>query len=115
MIKWPPNKAWTCTSKRNGFRHFVAINYGGEGIKRWVLMVSVLDGKVRFIVDWIELIDVSKWQSGWMQLSREEANSPMNAVSSEEIHKNQTCLHPSIDSGLLAPLRESFVRPWLYD
>ena len=40
---WPPVKAWTSTSYQNGQVHFVAINYGGKLLDRWVILMSVLD------------------------------------------------------------------------
>ena len=59
-MNWPPNKAWTSESSINGFHHFVAFNYGGNGNNRWVNMVSVLDGNVCFRIAWPELTNDSK-------------------------------------------------------
>ena len=60
VMEWPPNKAWTSTTLRQGFRHFVAINYGGTDKDRWVSLVSVLDANSRFRVSWDEMKDVTK-------------------------------------------------------
>ena len=49
---WPPNKAWTSTKLIVGYRHFVAINYGGKSRNRWVQLVSVLDGRARLKLAW---------------------------------------------------------------
>ena len=109
-MQWPPIKSWTSRSSRKGFRHFVAINYGGTGEKRWVLFVAVLDGKCRFLVKWRELNDSSQWISGWLKLSREEAN-PLSKDRAEH-DATQVCLHASQDSGLLIPSGEPKIRPW---
>ena len=114
-MRWPPNKSWTSTSLRKGFRHFVAINYGGKGPDRWVLLVSVLDGKSRFRVPWVELKDISKWHTGWLPMSRDEANPIDNKYHYSEENdstSNQTCLHASRDSGLLIPSSIKNPRPW---
>lgn len=113
-MRWPPNKAWTSTTPRKGFRHFVAINYGGRGKDRWVSMVSVLDSQSCFCIRWDELKDKTKWISGWMQLSRDEAISNSSLDLLEETD-NKSCLHPSSDSGLSIPLEEGIVRPWFLD
>ena len=115
-MQWPPNKAWTSTTLRVGFRHFVAINYGGKGVERWVQLVSVLEGKARLKVLWKELKDNSKWKTGWLQLPRDEAN-PENycqeLITEDELKK--TCLHPSKDSGLTIPYHREDNRPWFED
>ncbi len=114
-MKWPPCKSWTSTSLQKGFRHFVAINYGGQGKQRWVLLVSVLDGNARCVVSWSEMMDSSKWISGWMLLSRKEANPTSDDFSSfkeDGMNNNHDCLHPSKDSGLLIPLDSESTRPW---
>ncbi len=117
-MHWPPNKAWTSQSSRNGFRHFVAINYGGTGTNRWINLVSVLDGNVRFRVSWSELQDKSIWLSGWKQLPREENIYPSHEeenLESDIFIKDKTCLHPSLDSGLCIPLNKNKIRPWFID
>ncbi len=117
-MNWPPNKAWTSSSSFNGFRHFVAINYGGRGSARWVNMVSVLDSKVRLRVLWHEMNDTSKWASGWLQLSRDEANIPSTSRFKEDnlIQKREeVCLHPSADSGLNIPCDVNSPRPWFLE
>ncbi len=114
---WPPNKAWTSTSLRKGYRHFVAINYGGEKSDRWVSLVSVLDGKARFRVSLAELKDPQKWVSGWQAMPREESNPTpaIDETSSAWKAENQSnCLHPSNDSGLIIPSSVN-PRPWFVE
>ena len=71
-MRWPPNKAWTSASKREGYRHFEVKSYGGKGDDRWVELFAVIDQSVRFTVPWGELQTFSKWKSGWIQLPNEE-------------------------------------------
>ena len=114
-MRWPPSKSWTSTSTREGFRHFVAINYGGKGKNRWVTLVAVLDGKSRLIIPWTEIQDKSKWTSGWLQLTRDEANPSLDNYSSSKqniAREHQLCLHASKDSGLLIPSEVISERPW---
>ncbi len=113
-MNWPPNKAWTCSSNCLGYRHFVAINYGGKGRNRWVLMVAVLDGSSRIKLPWCELQDFSKWQSGWRSLPRDEANPPSEAELSFPMTAPDPnlCLHPSDDSGFSLPPKLNAERPW---
>ena len=111
-MSWPPNKSWTSLYLQQGFRHFVAINYGGISKERWVLLVSVLDGRSRLIVKWSELKDVTKWNSGWLSITMDEANPPLVASTSRQRDFNQICLHPSKDSGLLIPSETISIRPW---
>ena len=66
---WPPVKAWTSKINLNGHIHFVAINYGGELLKRWVLLMSVLDSTVVVKVPWSQLVDLSKWEAGWDEIN----------------------------------------------
>ena len=70
--KWPPNKAWTSSTSKFGFRHFELIDYGGKGEKRWVELFAVLDHNVRIKVPWSELKNLSIWTSGWLQLPKKE-------------------------------------------
>ena len=71
---WPPVKAWTSKYHINGLRHFVAINYGGEFMERWIILTSVLDGSVSLKIFWPDLQDPSKWIEGW------EDNDFLNAA-----------------------------------
>ncbi len=98
-MNWPPNKAWTSTTSRLGFRHFVAINYGGKGSDRWVNLVSVLDGQARLRVSWQEMKDSSMWNSGWQQLPKLETKAPDDQIVNQQIDQNmqEACLHPSED------------------
>ena len=63
---WPPVKAWTSKVYINDQIHFVAINYGGELHKRWVVFMSVLDRDVVVKVSWSKLIDLSKSNSSFL-------------------------------------------------
>ena len=114
-MKWPPNKAWTSCCLREGFRHFVAINYGGKGDDRWVNLVSVLDGDSRLHIPWREMKDSTKWKTGWLQLRREEADPIRYKELEDKSEKyliEDICLHPSKDSGFLIPSPYDHIRPW---
>tara|TARA_B100000700_G_scaffold297909_1_gene363262 strand:+ start:275 stop:637 length:363 start_codon:yes stop_codon:yes gene_type:complete len=117
-MNWPPTKAFTSTKSIYGFRHFVAINYGGNGKTRWVNLVSVLDGNIRFRVLWIELKNINLWSSGWQELSRDQSNLPNiinNKAKSKDYHLEKACLHLSLDSGLDIPLENGSIRNWFED
>ncbi len=107
-MNWPPNKAWTSIEPVLGYRHFIAINYGGDGIDRWVNLVSVLDGNARLRVLWKELKITSRWKSGWLYLPKgKDLSKYQNILISDEC-----CLHPSEDSGLLPSANRASNRPW---
>ena len=114
-MRWPPNKAWTSSSEKGGYRHFVAINYGGKRKDRWVNLVAVLDGEVSMRIPWEEMKDTEKWQSGWLQLPREES-LPLEEkiIGNQDLdtEKDLSYLEPSEDSGLLIPFEVENVRPW---
>ena len=114
-MRWPPPKAWTSTKAILGFRHFVAINYGGEEDQRWLNLVAVLDGKARLRVVWKELKDTTLWNAGWQKLSRADVyQTKDDFISTEEkgFNHKYICLHPSLDSGLIIPSRCRTVRDW---
>tara|TARA_B100000579_G_C22684104_1_gene781741 strand:- start:184 stop:522 length:339 start_codon:yes stop_codon:yes gene_type:complete len=106
---WPPLKAWTSTLNISGQFHFVAINYGGDLIDRWVMLMSVLDSSVVVKVSWSELIDVSNWKPGW-----DDKNSSKLSESINKKLKTITTniVYPSIDSGLTIPITKNIIRPW---
>ena len=104
---WPPLKAWTSKSQINGLRHFVAINYGGELMERWIILTSVLDGTISLKISCSELQDPSKWIEGW-----EENNFSDASLSLEKKCDNNICTHPSEDSGLSIPISINNIRPW---
>ncbi len=110
-MNWPPNKAWTSIDPILGQRHFVAINYGGDGIDRWVNLVSVLDGKVRLRVLWKELNIISRWKSGWLNFSKARDLSKFQ----NDLITDECCLHPSEDSGLLPSANVPPKRPWFLE
>ena len=114
-MRWPPPKAWTSTKSILGFRHFVAINYGGDEDQRWLNLVAVLDGKARLRVVWKELKDTTLWNAGWQKLSRADVYQTKDEfISAEEkvFNHKEICLHPSLDSGLIIPSRCRTVRDW---
>ena len=113
-MTWPPNKSFTSTKIRQGYRHFVAINYGCKGKQKWVNLVSVLDGDVRFTVLWEELNDPNIWTPGWSNLTRDQSNPPDDLKNNSLIpNQDKSCLHPSLDSGLYLPTPDVPLRLWL--
>ena len=106
---WPPAKAWTSKLSINGQIHFVAINYGGELLKRWVVLMSVLDSSVVVKVSWSQLVDSSNWESGWDEINYLESSK---LVDNEGNVKTTCSSHPSPDSGLTIPIIKKTIRPW---
>ena len=106
---WPPVKAWTSKLYINGNIHFVAINYGGEMLKRWVVMMSVLDSNVVVRVSWIQLVDLSYWEAGWDEINYIESSKLIN--NKGEL-KTTDFSDPSADSGLTIPMSRNTIRPW---
>ena len=104
---WPPLKAWTSNSQIHGSRYFVAINYGGELMERWVILTSVLDGSVLIRIPWSDLQDLSKWIEGW-----EDNDSTEGPDYLKKKCDNAFCTHPSEDSGLSIPISINNIRPW---
>ncbi len=112
---WPPCKAWTSRDPINGFRHFVAINYGGKEKFRWVHMVSVLNGEIRFNILWQEMLNSRKWTIGWLRVPKTDSIALPSKRSNNKFLKNSSsriCLHPSLDSGLIIPLESTNYRGW---
>ena len=109
---WPPGKAWTSKLCIQGEFHFVAINYGGKLENRWVIMMSVLNSSVIVEVSWLQLVDLSKWESGW-----DENNylTLSKSVNRKYKLKNTNCIHLSSDSGLTIPITKDIIRPWFYN
>ena len=108
-MNWPPSKAWTSKVCINGQFHFVAINYGGESLKRWVILMSVLDSSVLVKVSWSQLVDLSNWEAGWTDIRRKKF---LKLVNSKVDERTTTLSHPSIDSGLTVPITKNSIRPW---
>ncbi|ABX08661.1 TIGR02450 family Trp-rich protein [Prochlorococcus marinus] len=114
-MNWPPNLAWTSTSPIYGMHSFVAINYGIHKNTRWVSMVSVLDGDIRFRIDFEELISSSNWSPGWIEHEDDfigMLSNDSHKTSVPMVPKNLSCLHPSEDSGLTIPLDNDNSRSW---
>ncbi len=106
---WPPAKAWTSKSYINDQIYFVAINYGGEFLNRWVVLMSVLDSSVIVKVSWSQLGDLSCWESGWVEIKNVE---PYKSVDSKDNLRIADFSHASTDSGLTIPISENKIRPW---
>ena len=106
---WPPVKAWTSKVYINDQVHFVAINYGGEFLKRWVVLMSVLDSNVIIKVSWSQLIDLSKWKVGWDE--RNHIESSIFLTNKSDV-KTTNLSRLSTDSGLTIPINEYAIRPW---
>ena len=104
---WPPLKAWTSKSQIYGLRHFVVINYGGELMERWIILISVLDGNVSIKISWSDLQDPSKWIEGWDDNDSLETSVTLKQECDESISTN-----PSEDSGLSIPISKKKIRPW---
>ena len=106
---WPPVKAWTSKYLIRGQVHFVAINYGGESVKKWVILMSVLDSNVVVKVSWSQLIESSNWECGWEEANYVESSK----LDIDKIDFETTeCLSPSNDSGLTIPISKNAIRPW---
>ncbi len=106
---WPPIKAWTSLFPIDGKVYFVAINYGGELLNRWVILMSVLDSNLVVKVFWYQLIDLSNWKPGWDERSYIESSKLVIDKSNIETTKFS---NPSIDSGLTIPISQNTIRPW---
>ena len=108
-MNWPPLRAWTSKNNIEGQRYFVAINYGGELLERWVVLMSVLDSTVVIKVFFQKLVDPSSWECGW-----DESNySDSSALSNSKVETiTSNCSYPSVDSGLTIPITKNFIRPW---
>tara|TARA_Y100001968_G_scaffold320159_1_gene352744 strand:+ start:523 stop:861 length:339 start_codon:yes stop_codon:yes gene_type:complete len=106
---WPPLKAWTSKFPINGQVHFVAINYGGELLDRWVILMSVLDSNLVINVSWTKLVDLTNWEPGWGERSYIESSK---LVNNKCIVKTAEFSNPSIDSGLTIPISKYSIRPW---
>ena len=106
---WPPVKAWTSKTCIKGQVYFVAINYGGELLKRWVILMSVLDASIIVKVPWSKLVDLSNWEAGWDEINNIESSKLDNNKSDIE---NTDFSHPSTDSGLTIPITKNTIRPW---
>ena len=106
---WPPVKAWTSNVKINDQVYFVAINYGGTLLNRWVVLMSVIDSNIVVKVSYSELVDSTKWESGWDKTVSLETN---NLIDNKSELKNNILSFPSIDSGLTIPISKNSIRPW---
>ena len=106
---WPPAKAWTSKFYIDGYVHFVAINYGGQLIDRWVVLMSVIDSKVVVKVSWSKLVDSLNWESGWDEINHLESSELVDNKSDMD---TTDFSHPSTDSGLTVPITKNAIRPW---
>ena len=108
-MSWPPVKAWTSKACIDGQVHFVAINYGGDLLDRWVVLMSVVDSNVVIKVSWSELVNLSNWDTGWDERNNFELSKLTNNKTDV---KTIDFSHPSADSGLTIPIHENTIRPW---
>ena len=108
-MNWPPVKAWTSKVNIEGQVHFVAINYGSELLKKWVVLMSVIDSNVIVKVSWSQLVDSSLWKSGWDEVNYVESSELFN---NKMYVKTTEFFHPSTDSGLTVPITKNTIRPW---
>ena len=106
---WPPVKAWTSKVCIDDHIHFVAINYGGKLLDRWVILMSVIDSSVIVKVSWSKLVDSSNWESGWDEINFSESSKLVDYKSDVKITELS---YPSNDSGLTIPITKSTIRPW---
>ncbi len=108
-MNWPPVKAWTSKFPIDEQIHFVAINYGGKLLKRWVVLMSVIDSSLLIKVSWSELIDSSNWESGWCEINSSNSSESDNKM----VHiKTTNFTYLSSDSGLTIPMTKNPIRPW---
>ena len=108
-MNWPPVKAWTSKAYIQNQRHFVAINYGGEPLERWVVLMSVIDSNVVVKVSWSQLVDLSNWECGWDENNQSNSSKLVNSKCGIGT-TNFTDL--SVDSGLTIPITKDIIRPW---
>ena len=108
-MNWPPVKAWTSSIYIDNQLHFVAINYGGKSLERWVILMSVLDSCVVIKIPWSNLVNSSNWECGWNEI---DSSNSSKLVNSKCAIRTTNCKHPSVDSGLTIPITENIVRPW---
>ena len=111
-MNWPPVKAWTSNINIEGQFHFVAINYGGKDLDRWVILMSVLDSRLVIKVSWDQLDDSVNWEPGWVEDNYSKSPKLVNIRSDKRTIINT---YPSNDSGLTIPITKDFVRPWFDD
>ncbi len=108
-MMWPPAKAWTSKVCIDSQVHFVAINYGGELLNKWVVLMSVLDSNVVVKVSWSQLVDSSRWESGWDEITYLESYKLVNKKVDLESTESYNL---SADSGLTIPISKNAIRPW---
>jgi len=70
-MRWPPNKAWTSAEKRQGYRHFEIKQFGGKRGNRWVELFAV-NKKEIIIKIFLSELDTDLWESGWIQLPKDQ-------------------------------------------
>ena len=108
-MTWPPIKAWTSKIRIDGQVYFVAINYGGKLLNRWVILMSVIDSSVVVKVPWSKLVDSSNWKSGWDEKTNLESTK---LVDNKSYFKTTELSYLSPDSGLTIPISKNTLRPW---
>ncbi len=106
---WPPAKAWTSKSCIDEQFYFVAINYGGKLLNRWVILMSVLDSSVVVKVTWSQLVDSSCWECGWVEIKHIKSYKFVKINGYVRVAEFS---HLSNDSGLTIPISKNKIRPW---
>ena len=64
---------WTSIQPINGLRHFVLVNKIKEKNQINFLMVSVIDIDVSLKISKEELVNIEKWNEGWLNLPKVES------------------------------------------
>ncbi len=64
---------WTSIKPINGLRHFVLVNKIKEKNQINFLMVSVIDVDVSLKISKAELVNLEKWNEGWLNLPISES------------------------------------------
>ena len=67
------NSFWTSIQPINGLRHFVLVNKIKEKNQINFLMVSVIDADVSLKISKEELLNIEKWNEGWINLPKFES------------------------------------------
>ena len=65
--------SWTSIKPINGLRHFVLVNKIKEKNQINFLMVSVIDVDVSLKISKEELLNIKKWNEGWINLPKFES------------------------------------------
>ena len=70
-MKHLEHSKWTAINKVQNWRHYEVLNINKK--KKIVEMFSVCDKKIKIEVSFNDLVDNSKWMSGWIEIVEESA------------------------------------------